>query len=72
MDNLPLKELDNSIALLLVALAGLGLILLWPLAVIWSVNTLFGTVIPMEFRTWLAVVVLVTVLRVPTAYSEKR
>jgi hypothetical protein len=33
-------------------------ILLWPLAVIWAVNTLFSLGIAYTFWTWLAVVVL--------------
>jgi hypothetical protein len=66
-----MKELE-PLPLLLVVLAGATLILLWPLAVIWSLNTIFGTAIPMEFKTWLAVVVLVAILRVPAASPDKR
>ena len=49
-------------------LAGLGLVgfviaivilgLLWPLAIIWAVNTLFSFGIAYTFWTWLAVLVL--------------
>jgi hypothetical protein len=33
-------------------------IILWPLAAIWAVNTLFGFTIAYTFWNWLAVVVL--------------
>lgn len=44
----------------------------WPLAVIWSLNTLFRADIPYNLQTWAAIVVLVAILRVSTLYSEKR
>lgn len=48
---------------LVVVLFALLLLVVWPLAVIWSINTLFGTNIPMNLHTWVAVAVLVSVLR---------
>ena len=36
----------------------LALIIAMPLAAIWSVNVLFGTVIPITFKTWFASFVL--------------
>lgn len=33
-------------------------ILLWPLAVIWAINTIVGTTIPMTFTSWLSVIIL--------------
>jgi len=45
--------------LLLVLLLVIGM----PVAVIWSVNTLFGLTIPFTLQTWLATVILVGVLR---------
>ena len=45
--------------LLLVLLLVIGM----PVAVIWSVNTLFGLTIPLTLQTWLATVILVGVLR---------
>jgi hypothetical protein len=48
----------------LVLLAG-GLIVLAPLAMIWAVNTLFGTAIAFTFKTWLAAFLLST----PFGYS---
>jgi hypothetical protein len=36
-----------------------ALVLLWPLAAIWAVNTLFGFAIAYTFWNWLAVIVLV-------------
>lgn len=47
-----------------VVIFALLFIVWWPFAAIWSVNTLFQTQIPMNFRTWLAVVVLVAMFRV--------
>ena len=35
-----------------------ALVLLWPLAAIWAINTLFGFGIAYTFWNWLAVVVL--------------
>ena len=48
------------------ALLGLGILLLtivvilWPFAAIWSINTLFNTGIPYTFWTWLAGLILYT------------
>lgn len=39
-----------------------GTIVLVPLALIWSVNTLFATEIAYTFKTWAAAAVLYTVL----------
>lgn len=69
MDNLPLNK---TLAGCLIVLAALILIVWWPIAVIWSVNTLFRADIPYNFSTWVATMVLVTILRVSTLYSEKR
>lgn len=57
----------NKAALgILVFLSALLFIVWWPFAAIWSVNTLFQTDIPMNFRTWLSVVVLVSIFRIAT------
>ena len=37
-------------------------VLLFPYAVIWSINTLFGLVIPYTWQTWLASFVLTSVV----------
>ena len=43
----------------IVLITALCVIVAWPLAVIWALNTLFTTLsIPYSFWTWLAVVVL--------------
>lgn len=69
MDNL----LVNKAALAGVILASALIFLIWwPLAIIWSLNTLFRTDIPYSLSTWGAVVALTTILRVGTLYSEKR
>jgi hypothetical protein len=44
----------------------------WPLAVIWSLNTLFDTGIPYSIKTWAAVAVLTTIVKLVTISSEKR
>lgn len=41
-----------------IILFAIALIVLFPFAAIWSVNTLFGLAIPVTFDTWCAVVVL--------------
>lgn len=58
MDHLPMKS-----APLLVVLFAIAVMALWPLAVVWSLNTLFHSGIPYEIRSWLAVVILVTIAR---------
>ena len=68
MDNLPLK--DPALMLLLMV-AGILVIVWWPLALIWSVNTLFGTQIPFGLNTWLATVLLVSVLRLSLSSPKK-
>lgn len=37
-------------------------VMLWPLAAIWALNTLFGFTIAYTFWNWLAVVVLTAIL----------
>jgi len=54
------------------AVLGLTLVFFWPLLAIWSLNTLFGLGIPFTVETWLAVLVLVSILRVQFPSSEKR
>jgi hypothetical protein len=43
---------------ILFVVAVIALIVYWPLAAIWAVNTLFGFAIAHTFENWLAVVVL--------------
>jgi len=55
------------LALLLIVFAAM-----WPLGVVWAINTLFGTAIPMGFKSWLAVTVLFTALKLCVSdYSKK-
>jgi hypothetical protein len=44
---------------ILFVVAVIALIVFWPFALIWAVNTLFGFTIAYTFWNWLAVVVLV-------------
>lgn len=46
--------------------------LLWPLAVLWAINQIFGTQIPITFGTWLASVILLTVLNSRVTIRTKR
>lgn len=48
----------------LIVVAGAMFLFWWPFAMIWSINTLFGTNIPMTLKTWVATVALVTVAKV--------
>ena len=43
---------------ILIIIAAIFMIVLFPFAAIWSVNTLFGLTIPTNFDTWCSVVVL--------------
>jgi hypothetical protein len=36
---------------------------MWPVALIWSVNALFSTEIPVNFKTWLATMILSAFLK---------
>lgn len=42
--------------------AGIGVAVFAPVAIIWSLNTLFGLAIPYAFKAWVATVILVTLL----------
>lgn len=53
---------EATLGLFIIILAVVAIIW-WPFAVIWSVNTLFNTGIPMNFRTWAATALLVALLR---------
>lgn len=65
---------------LLKALGGLGVIgiviavliavVLWPLAIVWALNTLFGLTIAYTFWTWLAALVLVSAITSSTSKKE--
>ena len=48
------------------------LIFLWPLAVIWALNTLFALGIPYTFWTWLAVLVLNTTISASKFSTNKQ
>jgi MFS-type transporter involved in bile tolerance (Atg22 family) len=58
--------------ILLILVSVLGLIILMPLATIWSLNTLFPILsIPMNFDTWCASLILGGVVGGTTAISRK-
>ena len=41
-----------------IIILGVAIIILWPLAIIWALNTLFALSIGYTFWTWLAVLVV--------------
>lgn len=68
-----MNEIEKpTVELLAIAVLSILFIACWPLAIIWSLNTLFQTEIPYALKTWAAVVVIVTVIRISTISSEKR
>ena len=44
-------------------LLGFFAVVMWPMALIWSVNSLFSTEIPLNFKTWLATMILSAFLK---------
>lgn len=58
-----LFELDVTPSEMVLGLVNLLIYLICPVPCIWAVNTLFGTAIPLVFKTWLAGLVLVLMLR---------
>ncbi len=46
-----------------VLLLGVFALVMWPVALIWSVNALFSTEIPVNFKTWLATMILSAFLK---------
>lgn len=56
------------LALIVFAVA---LLVLGPIAVIWAINTLFGLGVAVTFKTWLAVVVLLTALTPQTVRRKQ-
>jgi hypothetical protein len=54
--------MKDIISLILIGLLVIALLLSWPLAVIWALNTLFGLTIPFTPWTWLSVLVLAATL----------
>lgn len=56
---------------LFVILMALGIIVLYPLGILWAVNTIFGTGVPYTITTWGAAFLLVAVFS-PVAYVGNR
>lgn len=52
------KEMFGIGALVGLILFGIALVIGWPLAILWAINTLAGTSLSYSFFNWLAVVVL--------------
>jgi hypothetical protein len=53
-----LKDMFGVGALVVLILFSIALIIGWPLAILWAINTLAGTSLSYSFFNWLAVVVL--------------
>lgn len=71
MDHLPVKNELFAFGCF-AALMVVALVVLWPICAIWSLNTLFGLGIPYTVNTWLAVLLLVSILRFQFPSPEKR
>lgn len=52
------KEMFGVSALVGLILFGIALIIGWPFAILWAINTLTGAGLSYSFLNWLAVVVL--------------
>lgn len=60
--------MNRDMQLLLIVILVVGIIVLGPLALIWSVNTLFPVVnIPYTFETWVAAAIIPSLFRVSIA-----
>ncbi len=55
------NEKERADTPILKAAFGIGMFLATPLVLIWSVNTIFGTSLPITFQTWLAFIALFVV-----------
>lgn len=61
----------KTTAVLMIILSFL-LVVWWPIAVIWAINTLFRTEIPVNIQTWIATALLVSLFKVNLeGYSKK-
>lgn len=54
-------KLFGGLGVVGVVIAIILLVVLWPLVVVWALNTLFGLGIAYTFWNWLAALVLITV-----------
>lgn len=48
---------------LLAILFGIAMIIIGPIAAIWSVNMLFSLAIPTTFDTWVAALIIMSIIR---------
>lgn len=63
----------NTVAILLFVLLLVAIIVLGPLATIWSLNTIFPVLaIPYTFETWIAVLLVGAFLRGERIISSKK
>lgn len=56
-------QTTNVFGIFLIIVVVFALITLFPLMVIWSLNTLFGFTIAYSFKTWVAVLILISAIR---------
>jgi len=57
---------------LIIAVIVIAIVVLMPFATIWSINTLFGLTIPFTLDTWLASLILGSVVGGTTGLSFKK
>ena len=58
-----MDEIVKGILGLFLIVSCFAIIFVGPIFTIWSLNTLFGTEIPIDFKHWVAVLWLATLLR---------
>ena len=61
-----MKEFLVALAIML----AIGFIVFYPIAVIWSLNTLFGLTIPYTFGTWCATMIFVGIFAARIAINK--
>jgi hypothetical protein len=57
------RQMENTLAFLLVGLALIMLVVLSPLALVWALNTLFSLSIDYSVQTWLAALVVIVAFK---------
>jgi len=59
----PITTFGYALGMLLAALLIIAMLCIAPLLLFWSIGELFGISVPFTFWTWLAAVVLLTLVR---------
>lgn len=53
-----MKQPNTTLGIVTLIVFAIVMTICWPMLVIMSVNTLFGTMIPITLKTWFSVVIL--------------